>query len=233
MNRRAVRRQPLRRFMELINWVIPVAGIAAVLFALYLARDVMSRDTGTPRWSPSATRSGRGGCLRPSPVHDHRDPRPGRSVIGVGIIGVAEADADRRCLIRLPIGDMVVPRRRGMLDGVRDHRHVRQRALERPHPPRRGRTRRSRPGRDARRGRVRLPGRGALAARRVGPLPSTRPSSPTSPWPRRRSSSSGSASARASSPSSPRLGGGIYTGRRRGWTPGWQGRGGHSRGRSA
>ncbi len=33
--------------MELINWVIPVAGIAAVLFALYLARDVMSRDTGT------------------------------------------------------------------------------------------------------------------------------------------------------------------------------------------
>ena len=34
--------------MELITWVIPVAGIAAVLFALYLARDVMSRDTGTP-----------------------------------------------------------------------------------------------------------------------------------------------------------------------------------------
>src|SRR6188508_155252 len=34
--------------MELITWVIPVAGIAAVLFALYRARDVMSRDTGTP-----------------------------------------------------------------------------------------------------------------------------------------------------------------------------------------
>ena len=34
--------------MELITWVIPVAGISAVLFALYLARDVMSRDTGTP-----------------------------------------------------------------------------------------------------------------------------------------------------------------------------------------
>ena len=34
--------------MELITWVIPVAGIAAVLFALYLARDVLSRDTGTP-----------------------------------------------------------------------------------------------------------------------------------------------------------------------------------------
>ncbi len=34
--------------MELLTWVIPVAGIVAVLFALYLARDVMSRDTGTP-----------------------------------------------------------------------------------------------------------------------------------------------------------------------------------------
>jgi K(+)-stimulated pyrophosphate-energized sodium pump len=34
--------------MELINWIVPVAGVAAVLFALYLARDVMSRDTGTP-----------------------------------------------------------------------------------------------------------------------------------------------------------------------------------------
>ena len=34
--------------MELITWVVPVAGIAAVLFAIYLARDVMSRDTGTP-----------------------------------------------------------------------------------------------------------------------------------------------------------------------------------------
>ena len=34
--------------MESITWVIPVAGLAAVAFALYLARDVMSRDTGTP-----------------------------------------------------------------------------------------------------------------------------------------------------------------------------------------
>jgi K(+)-stimulated pyrophosphate-energized sodium pump len=30
-----------------ITWVIPVAGLAAVLFAIYLARDVLSRDTGT------------------------------------------------------------------------------------------------------------------------------------------------------------------------------------------
>jgi K(+)-stimulated pyrophosphate-energized sodium pump len=33
--------------MELI-WMVPVAGVLAILFALYLARDVLSRDTGTP-----------------------------------------------------------------------------------------------------------------------------------------------------------------------------------------
>ncbi|HEY7848034.1 MAG TPA: sodium/proton-translocating pyrophosphatase, partial [Candidatus Limnocylindria bacterium] len=33
--------------MESITWVIPIAGIAAVAFALYLARDVLNRDTGT------------------------------------------------------------------------------------------------------------------------------------------------------------------------------------------
>src|SRR3954453_18892058 len=32
--------------MEL-TFMVPVAGIAAVLFALWLARDVLSRDTGT------------------------------------------------------------------------------------------------------------------------------------------------------------------------------------------
>jgi K(+)-stimulated pyrophosphate-energized sodium pump len=30
-----------------ITWVIPVAGLAAIAFAVYLARDVLSRDTGT------------------------------------------------------------------------------------------------------------------------------------------------------------------------------------------
>jgi len=30
-----------------LQLLIPIAGIAAVLFALYLARDVLSRDTGT------------------------------------------------------------------------------------------------------------------------------------------------------------------------------------------
>jgi K(+)-stimulated pyrophosphate-energized sodium pump len=31
-----------------LHWIIPISGIAAVLFALYLARDVLSRDQGTP-----------------------------------------------------------------------------------------------------------------------------------------------------------------------------------------
>ena len=30
-----------------LYWIIPIAGIIAVLFAMYLARDVLSRDTGT------------------------------------------------------------------------------------------------------------------------------------------------------------------------------------------
>ncbi len=30
-----------------LQWIIPIAGLAAVLFALYLARDVLSRDQGT------------------------------------------------------------------------------------------------------------------------------------------------------------------------------------------
>ncbi len=32
-----------------IFWVVPIAGVIAVLFAIYLARDVLKRDTGTPR----------------------------------------------------------------------------------------------------------------------------------------------------------------------------------------
>jgi K(+)-stimulated pyrophosphate-energized sodium pump len=32
---------------DALQWIVPIAGIAAILFALYLARDVLSRDTGT------------------------------------------------------------------------------------------------------------------------------------------------------------------------------------------
>src|ERR687896_570443 len=34
--------------MPELTWLIPVAGVAAVLYALWLARDVLSRDAGTP-----------------------------------------------------------------------------------------------------------------------------------------------------------------------------------------
>jgi K(+)-stimulated pyrophosphate-energized sodium pump len=34
--------------MELITWVIPIAGLAAIAFALYLAWDVLRADIGTP-----------------------------------------------------------------------------------------------------------------------------------------------------------------------------------------
>src|SRR3712207_4326750 len=41
--------------MELI-WLVPAAGVLAVLFALYLARDVLSRDTGTAAMQDVADR---------------------------------------------------------------------------------------------------------------------------------------------------------------------------------
>ena len=34
--------------VDTIQWMIPISGVAAILFALYLARDVLSRDPGTP-----------------------------------------------------------------------------------------------------------------------------------------------------------------------------------------
>src|SRR5213083_2907222 len=41
--------RPFGGFMELqpITWVIPIAGLLAIAFALYLAYDVLHRDTGT------------------------------------------------------------------------------------------------------------------------------------------------------------------------------------------
>jgi len=32
---------------SVLQWIIPIAGLVAVAFALYLARDVLSRDQGT------------------------------------------------------------------------------------------------------------------------------------------------------------------------------------------
>jgi K(+)-stimulated pyrophosphate-energized sodium pump len=39
-----------------IIWMVPICGVLAVLFALYLARDVLGRDTGTPAMQDVADR---------------------------------------------------------------------------------------------------------------------------------------------------------------------------------
>src|SRR5437870_10353222 len=41
--------------VSLLTWFVPVAGVIAVLFALYLARDVLSRDRGTPEMQEIAS----------------------------------------------------------------------------------------------------------------------------------------------------------------------------------
>ena len=79
--------------MELITWVIPVAGIAAVLFALYFARDVMSRDTGTPEMSPSAT-----------PIREGADAFVRRQYTTIGLLALVGA-----VLISIVIGVVETP----------------------------------------------------------------------------------------------------------------------------
>ena len=41
--------------VNLLTWFVPVAGLAAIGFAIYLARDVLSRDTGTPEMQAIAS----------------------------------------------------------------------------------------------------------------------------------------------------------------------------------
>ena len=62
-----------------ITWVIPVAGLAAVAFALYLARDVLrSRHRAREAMQESRARSSRARLPSSAPVHDHRPAGPGR-----------------------------------------------------------------------------------------------------------------------------------------------------------
>ena len=59
-----------------LQLIILPAGIIAVLFAIYLARDVLSRDTGHPGDAGRRRHDLRGrGRLHPAPVHDDRRPR--------------------------------------------------------------------------------------------------------------------------------------------------------------
>jgi len=95
--------------MELITWVIPVAGIAAVLFALYLARDVMSRDTGTPEMVAvgDTIREGADAFVRRQYTTIGLLALVGAVIISV-VIGVVETPdvADVPDLAGLPIGVM-------------------------------------------------------------------------------------------------------------------------------
>jgi K(+)-stimulated pyrophosphate-energized sodium pump len=95
--------------MELITWVVPVAGIAAVLFALYLARDVMARDTGTPEMVAvgDTIREGADAFVRRQYTTIGLLALVGAVIIGI-VIGVVEtADvADVPALAGAPIGIM-------------------------------------------------------------------------------------------------------------------------------
>jgi K(+)-stimulated pyrophosphate-energized sodium pump len=95
--------------MELLTWVIPVSGIAAVLFALYLARDVMSRDTGTPEMVAvgDTIREGADAFVRRQYTTIGVLALVGAVVIGlvIGIVETAEV-ADVPSLAGPPIGIM-------------------------------------------------------------------------------------------------------------------------------
>jgi K(+)-stimulated pyrophosphate-energized sodium pump len=95
--------------MELITWVIPVAGLAAVAFALYLARDVLSRDKGTQAMQDVADtiREGADAFVKRQYTTIGLLALVGAVIIGV-VIGIVETEdvADVRKLAGAPIGIM-------------------------------------------------------------------------------------------------------------------------------
>ncbi|HEX3220561.1 MAG TPA: sodium/proton-translocating pyrophosphatase, partial [Candidatus Limnocylindria bacterium] len=93
--------------MEQITWVIPVAGVAAVAFALYLARDVLSRDTGTQAMRDVADtiREGADAFVKRQYTTIGILALAGAAVIGVVIALVENAQvADVPALAGAPIG---------------------------------------------------------------------------------------------------------------------------------
>ena len=164
-----------------LQLLVPIAGIVAILFAIYLARDVLSRDTGTEAMQEVAGTIFEGAVafirrqyttifiLAIVGAVDHRD----RHHAGRDARSRGRAQAGR--LAHRPDDRLRLLRRRAVFDGLRHHRHVRRRQGQCPDrisgtaQPRRGR-----PGGDARRGRVRVPRRRAFAPRRVGHLHAVR-----------------------------------------------------------
>jgi K(+)-stimulated pyrophosphate-energized sodium pump len=95
--------------MELITWVIPVAGLAAVAFALYLARDVLSRDKGPQAMQDVADtiREGADAFVKRQYTTIALLALVGAVIIGVVITLVETPDvADVRKLAGAPIGIM-------------------------------------------------------------------------------------------------------------------------------
>jgi K(+)-stimulated pyrophosphate-energized sodium pump len=90
-----------------LQLLIPIAGIAAVLFALYLARDVLSRDTGTPEMQAVAgtIREGADAFVRRQYTTIAALAIVGAVIIGIVIALVETPDvADVPSLAGLPIG---------------------------------------------------------------------------------------------------------------------------------
>jgi K(+)-stimulated pyrophosphate-energized sodium pump len=82
-----------------LQLIIPVAGIAAVLFALYLARDVLSRDTGTPEMQAVA------GTIREGAdafVKRQYSTIAALALVGAVIIGVVIAVVETRDFADVP-----------------------------------------------------------------------------------------------------------------------------------
>ena len=90
-----------------LQLLIPIAGIAAVLFALYLARDVLSRDTGTPEMQAVAgtIREGADAFVKRQYTTIAALALVGAVIIGIVIAVVETPDvADVRQLAGAPIG---------------------------------------------------------------------------------------------------------------------------------
>ncbi len=145
-----------------LQLIILPAGIIAILFALYLARDVLSRDTGTQAMRDVHDTIYEGAVAF---IRRQYTTIAILAVVGAVLIGIViGADRDRRGRRRAEAGGDPdrghdrdrLPGRRHLLDGVGDHRHVRRRQGQRPdgvgRPPE---PRRGGPGRDARRRGVR------------------------------------------------------------------------------
>ena len=174
-------------------WMVPVTGLAAVLFALWLARDVLKRDTGTPAMQEIA-----GMIFEGAMAFLRRQYRT------IGILAVVTAVAVAVLVGSISDGvkpiqfqngqvsfatDVVIGRwQEGLLTGIaflvgafvlrtrRLHRHVHRRPLERTNGGRRTEEPEGRGhGLASRWRRFGLPGRGAEPPRRLGHLPRLQP----------------------------------------------------------